>query len=124
MEVIAALQSQNVQVSAGQFSAVPPAQGSSSIATINARTLLQTTEQFDATSCAPTRTGHGQTQGCCRNRIGTENTRSSLLQRQTAGGHGHPSCAGANALETGTGVKARWPSWKNISSRHEGRLPL
>src|SRR5512136_2197888 len=46
--VIAALQSQNVQVSAGQFGGVPAPQGQQLNATINARALLQTSDQFDA----------------------------------------------------------------------------
>src|SRR6266571_4533893 len=38
---------QNVQVSAGQFGGVPASQGQQLNATINARALLQTPEQFD-----------------------------------------------------------------------------
>jgi multidrug efflux pump len=47
-DVIAALQAQNAQVSAGQFGGTPSSQGQQLNATITARTLLQTPEQFDA----------------------------------------------------------------------------
>ncbi|MEN9975488.1 MAG: efflux pump, family, inner membrane protein, partial [Verrucomicrobiota bacterium] len=46
-EVIAALQAQNAQVSAGQFGGIPAMQGQQLNATITARTLLQTTAQFE-----------------------------------------------------------------------------
>ena len=45
-DVIAALQAQNAQVSAGQFGGTPAPQGQQLNATITARTLLQTPEQF------------------------------------------------------------------------------
>jgi multidrug efflux pump subunit AcrB len=47
-DVITALQAQNAQVSAGQFGGTPSSQGQQLNATITARTLLQTPEQFDA----------------------------------------------------------------------------
>src|SRR6202163_3841775 len=47
-DVNAALQAQSVQVSAGQFGGIPAMQGQQLNATITARTLLKTTEQFDA----------------------------------------------------------------------------
>ena len=47
-DVIAALQAQNAQVSAGQFGGTPATQGQQLNATITARTLLQTTDQFDS----------------------------------------------------------------------------
>jgi multidrug efflux pump len=47
-DVIAALQAQNAQVSAGQFGGLPAGRGQQLNATITARTLLQTPEQFDA----------------------------------------------------------------------------
>src|SRR5512136_1419132 len=47
-DVVTALQAQNVQVSAGQFGGVPAPQGQQLNATINARALLQTSDQFDA----------------------------------------------------------------------------
>ena len=46
-EVIAALQAQNTQVSGGQFGGTPAIGGQQLNATITARTLLQTTAQFD-----------------------------------------------------------------------------
>src|SRR5512146_1056548 len=45
--VITALQAQNVQVSAGQFGGTPAVHGQQLNATITARTLLQSPEQFD-----------------------------------------------------------------------------
>ena len=47
-DIIAALQAQNVQISAGQFGGVPAPKGQQLNATINARALLQTARQFDA----------------------------------------------------------------------------
>src|SRR5512147_362319 len=47
-DVMAALQAQNVQVSAGQFGGTPAPQGQQLNATITARTLLQTPDQFDS----------------------------------------------------------------------------
>ena len=47
-DVIAALQAQNAQVSAGQFGGTPAIKGQQLNATITARNLLQTSEQFDA----------------------------------------------------------------------------
>ena len=46
-DVIAALQAQNAQVSAGQFGGLPAVKGQQLNATITARTLLKTPEQFD-----------------------------------------------------------------------------
>jgi len=47
-DVVAALQAQNAQVSAGQFGGSPAATGQQLNATITARTLLQTTDQFES----------------------------------------------------------------------------
>src|SRR5512139_1503264 len=47
-DVIAALQAQNAQVSAGQFGGTPAAEGQQLNATITARSLLQTPDQFEA----------------------------------------------------------------------------
>ncbi len=47
-DVVAALRAQNAQVSAGQLGGLPSEKGQQLNATITARTLLQTPEQFDA----------------------------------------------------------------------------
>jgi multidrug efflux pump len=49
-DVISAIQAQNAQVSAGQFGGNPATPGQQLNATITARTLLQTTDQFEALS--------------------------------------------------------------------------
>ncbi|MGB9081448.1 MAG: efflux RND transporter permease subunit, partial [Desulfuromonadaceae bacterium] len=108
-DVIAALQAQNAQVSAGQFGGNPAAPGQQLNATITARTLLQTVEQFDAIIL---RTGSdGSTvrlKDVAESKIGTENY--DVLARykgKPLGGMAIRLAAGANALETGNRVKAK-----------------
>ncbi len=108
-DVIAALQAQNAQVSAGQFGGNPAAPGQQLNATITARTLLQTVEQFDAIIL---RTGSdGSTvrlKDVAESKIGTENY--DVLARykgKPLGGMAIRLAAGANALETGNRIKAK-----------------
>jgi len=108
-DVIAALQAQNAQVSAGQLGGMPAAQGQQLNATITARSLLQTTEQFDAVVLRTNPDGSTvKLRDVAESRIGTENY--DMLARYK----GKPVAAmalrlaaGANALDTADRVKAK-----------------
>jgi multidrug efflux pump len=108
-DVIAALQAQNAQVSAGQFGGNPAAPGQQLNATITARTLLQTTEQFDAIVLRTNSDGSTvRLKDVAESKIGTENY--DVLARykgKPLGGMAIRLAAGANALETGNRVKAK-----------------
>src|SRR6266571_5165803 len=108
-DVIAALQAQNVQVSAGQFGAVPANQGQQLNATINARTLLQSTEQFDAIILRTNPDGSTvKLRDVAESRIGTENYEiQSYYNGKPLGGMAIRLASGANALDTGNRVKAK-----------------
>jgi len=108
-EVIAALQAQNTQVSAGQFGGSPAAPGQQLNATITARTLLQSVEQFDAIILKTNPDGSTvRLKDVAECKIGTENY--DVLARykgNPVGGMAIRLAAGANALETATRVKAK-----------------
>ncbi|NJD56429.1 MAG: efflux RND transporter permease subunit [Nitrospirae bacterium] len=106
-DVIAALQAQNAQISAGQFGGAPASQGQQLNATITARTLLQTTEQFDAIILRTNSDGSTvKLRDVAESRIGTENYEiQSYYKGKPVGGMAIRLAAGANALETGNRVK-------------------
>ncbi len=108
-DVIAALQSQNAQISAGQFGAVPANQGQQLNATINARSLLQTADQFDAIVLRTNPDGSTvKLKDVAESKIGTENYEiQSYYNGKPLGGMAIRLAAGANALETGNRVKAK-----------------
>lgn len=108
-DVIAALQAQNAQVSAGQFGGMPASQGQQLNATITARTLLQTTEQFAAIILRTNSDGSTvRLKDVAESRIGTENyDMQSFYKGKPVGGMAIRLAAGANALETGNRVKAK-----------------
>src|SRR5512140_1017237 len=108
-DVITALQAQNVQVSAGQFGGSPAPQGQQLNATINARSLLQTTEQFDAIILRTNPDGSTvRLKDVAESKIGTENYEiQSYYNGKPLGGMAIRLAAGANALETGDRVKAK-----------------
>src|SRR5512136_2404644 len=108
-DVIAALQAQNVQVSAGQFGAVPAPKGQQLNATINARTLLQTPDQFDAIILRTNPDGSTvKLKDVAESKIGTENYEvQSYYNGKPVGGMAIRLASGANALETGNRVKAK-----------------
>ncbi len=108
-DVIAALQSQNVQVSAGQFGGVPANQGQQLNATINARTLLQSPEQFDAIILRTNPDGSTvKLRDVAESKIGTENYEvTSYYNGKPLGGMAIRLASGANALETGNRIKAK-----------------
>src|SRR6185369_15097762 len=108
-DVITALQAQNAQVSAGQLGGMPSAQGQQLNATITARTLLQSPEQFDTIVLRTNPDGSTvKLRDVAENKIGTENY--DMLARYK----GKPVAAmalrlaaGANALDTAERVKAK-----------------
>jgi multidrug efflux pump len=108
-DVVAALQAQNVQVSAGQFGGTPAAQGQQLNATINARALLQTPEQFDGIILRTNPDGSTvKLKDVAESKIGTENYEiQSYYNGKPLGGMAIRLAAGANALETGNRVKAK-----------------
>lgn len=108
-EVIAALQAQNAQVSAGQFGGTPALPGQQLNATITARTLLQTTEQFDAIILRTNSDGSTvRLKDVAESRIGTENYDIvSRYKGKPIAGMAIRLAAGANALDTGERIKAK-----------------
>jgi hydrophobe/amphiphile efflux-1 (HAE1) family protein len=108
-DVIIALQAQNAQVSAGQFGGLPAVRGQQLNATITARTLLQTPEQFDAIILRTNSDGSTvRLKDVATTRIGTENYEiQSFYNGKPLGGMAVRLAAGANALETGERVKAK-----------------
>lgn len=108
-DVVSALQSQNVQVSAGQFGGSPAPEGQQLNATINARTLLQTPEQFDAIVLRTNPDGSTvKLKDVAESKIGTENYEiQSYYNGKPLGGMAVRLAAGANALDTGNRVKAK-----------------
>ena len=108
-DVTTALQSQNVQVSAGQFGGLPADRGQQLNATVNARSLLQSTEQFDAVVLRTNPDGSTvRLRDVAESRIGTENYElQSFYNGKPVGGMAVRLAAGANALETGQRIKAK-----------------
>jgi multidrug efflux pump len=108
-DVITALQTQNAQVSAGQFGGTPAIPGQQLNATITARNLLQTTDQFDAIVLRTNTDGSTvKLKDVAVSRIGTENYDiQSFYNGEPVGGMAIRLAAGANALETGNRVKAK-----------------
>ncbi|MEA5113622.1 MAG: efflux RND transporter permease subunit [Geobacteraceae bacterium] len=108
-DVIAAIQAQNAQVSAGQFGGNPAPPGQQLNATITARTLLQTPEQFDAIILRTNTDGSTVTlKDVAQCQIGTENYDiEARYKGKPMGGMAIRLASGANALETGNRVKAK-----------------
>ncbi|HEX2768444.1 MAG TPA: efflux RND transporter permease subunit [Geobacteraceae bacterium] len=108
-DVTAALQAQNAQVSAGQFGGTPATAGQQLNATITARTLLQTPEQFDAIVLRTNSDGSTvKLKDVAETRIGTENYDiQSFYNGKPLGGMAIRLASGANALDTGNRVKAK-----------------
>ncbi len=108
-DVIAALQAQNTQVSAGQFGGSPANQGQQLNATITARTLLQTADQFDNIVLRTNSDGSTvKLKDVAESRIGTENYEiEARYKGKPLGGMAIRLAAGANALDTGNRVKAK-----------------
>src|SRR5512139_3657517 len=108
-DVVAALQAQNTQVSAGQFGGTPAAQGQQLNATITPRSLLQTPEQFGAVILRTNADGSSvRLRDVARCEVGTENyDMLSRYRGKPASGLAIRLAAGANALDTADRVKAQ-----------------
>jgi multidrug efflux pump len=108
-DVVAALRAQNAQVSAGQLGGLPAEQGQQLNATITARTLLQTTDQFDAIILRTNPDGSTvRLKDVAKTSIGTENYEiQSFYNGKPVGGMAIRLASGANALETGDRIKAK-----------------
>ena len=104
-----ALQGQNAQVSAGQFGETPFTEGQQLNATITARTLLQTPQQFgDLTIKVMPNGSTVKLRDIATINIGTENYQmQSFYNGKPIGAMAVRLAAGANALETGDRVKAK-----------------
>jgi len=108
-DVIAGIRAYNVQVSAGQFGGMPAVPGQRLNASIVVQTLLRTPEEFGAIPLRNNPDGSiVRVRDVARTELGTEfaNVRINY--------NGHPTAglairqeAGANALETAAGVKAK-----------------
>lgn len=108
-EVIAALQAQNAQVSAGQFGETPAAEGQQLNATITTRTLMQTPEQFGAIILKTHPDGSTvRLKDVAECRIGTESYGTqSYYKGKPVGAMAIRLATNANALETATRIKAK-----------------
>jgi len=108
-DVISALQSQNAQVSAGQFGAAPSKEGQQLNATINARSLLQTTEQFDRVILRTNPDGSKVLlKDVAQCSVGTENYDiQARYNSNPVAGMAIRLASGANALETSDRVKEK-----------------
>jgi multidrug efflux pump len=108
-DVISAIQAQNAQVSAGQFGGNPATPGQQLNATITARTLLQTTDQFEAIILKTNSDGSTvKLKDVAECKIGTENYDiEARYKGDPMGGMAIRLASGANALETGDRVKAK-----------------
>ncbi len=108
-DVIAAVRAYNVQVSAGQFGGAPAVPGQRLNASIMVQTLLKTPEEFGAIPLRNNPDGSiVRVRDVARTELGTEFANFKVTY------NGHPTSglairqeAGANALETAAGVKAK-----------------
>jgi multidrug efflux pump len=108
-DVTAALQAQNAQVSAGQFGGIPSMQGQRLNASITARTLLQTPEQFGNIILRTNPDGSTvRLRDVAECKIGTENYDiQSFYKGKPVGAMAIRLAAGANALDTADRIKAK-----------------
>jgi len=108
-DVIAAVQAQNAQVSAGQFGGNPAPPGQQLNATITARTLLQTPDQFKAIILRTNPDGSTvKLSDVAECKIGTENYDiEGRYKGKPMGGMALRLAAGANAIDTADRVKAK-----------------
>ncbi|MGB0216398.1 MAG: efflux RND transporter permease subunit, partial [Alteromonas oceani] len=107
--VTAAIRSQNAQISAGSFGAMPAPKGQLLNATITAQTLLRTPEDFERIVLrTDTDGGMVLLRDVARAELGTENYEiTSFFNGQPSTGMAVQLASGANALETADLVKAK-----------------
>jgi len=108
-DVVAAVQAQNAQISAGQFGALPAVEGQQLNATVTAQSLLRTPADFEQIVLrAETDGGLVLLQDVARVEIGAETYGTiSRFNGQPAAGMAIRLASGANALDTAERVKAR-----------------
>ena len=108
-DVMQAIKSYNVQVSAGQLGGAPFVNGQRLNATINVQSLLQTPEQFGAIPLRITRDGSSVfLRDVARIELGTEDySVVGFYNGKPAGGMAIRLASGANALDTADAVKAK-----------------
>jgi multidrug efflux pump len=108
-DVSNALTTQNAQVSAGQFGGMPSNQGQQLNATITARTLLQTTEQFESVILRTNSDGSTvRLKDVAECKIGTESYDvDAFYKGKPVGVIAIRLAAGANALDTADRIKAK-----------------
>ncbi len=108
-DIIAALNSQNAQVSAGQLGALPALPGQMLNATVTARTKLKTPEEFRGIVLKSAADGSVVTMGdVARVQLDADNlTVKSRLNNQPGAGLGVVLADGANAMAVATAVNAK-----------------
>ncbi len=107
-QIVAAIRSQNAQISAGAFGAMPAPQGQQLNATITAQSLLRTPEDFERIVLrADTDGGLVLLRDVARAELGTESYEiAGFYNGNPASGMAVQLASGANALDTATVVKA------------------
>jgi hydrophobe/amphiphile efflux-1 (HAE1) family protein len=110
LDVSAAIQAQNAQVSAGQFGGAPAVPGQQLNATITAQTRLQTADEFAAIILRVTPTGaQVRLRDVARVELAGESFDiASFINGKPSGGMGVRLASGANALETADAIRARF----------------
>ncbi|MCE5312565.1 MAG: efflux RND transporter permease subunit, partial [Nitrospiraceae bacterium] len=108
-DVIAAIQAQNAQVSAGQFGGKPSETGQQLNATITARTLLKSPAEFDSIILRTNSDGSTvRLKDVAVSKIGTENYDiQARFKGKPASAMGIKLASDANALDTATRVKEK-----------------
>ena len=108
-DVITALESQNAQVSAGQLGGQPAALGQQLNATVTARSLLQTSEQFESIILRTNSDGSSvYMRDVARCEIGTEDyAHQTTYNGKPAACMALKLATGANALDTAERVKEK-----------------
>ncbi|MCL1076148.1 efflux RND transporter permease subunit [Shewanella dokdonensis] len=108
-DVVAAIQSQNAQVAAGQFGGAPAVKGQELNATITAQSRLQTPEQFRKIILKSNSAGANvYLSDVARVELGAQSYNiSSLYNGQPASGLAIALATGANALDTAEAVRAK-----------------
>lgn len=108
-QVVAAIRSQNAQISAGAFGAMPAPEGQQLNATITAQSLLRTPEDFERIVLrADTDGGLVLLRDVARAELGSENYEiTGYYNGKESSGMAIQLASGANALETAELVKAR-----------------
>ncbi|QBE62173.1 efflux RND transporter permease subunit [Pseudoduganella lutea] len=108
-DVIAAVQAQNAEVSAGELGGAPSVRGQQLNATITAQSRLQTAEQFGAILLKTQASGATvHLRDVAKMELGSENYNSVVrFNGKPAAGLAIKLATGANALDTAEAVKAR-----------------